>query len=176
MNGFASSGRSPLTPRRTTRRGRAMDRYRHRIVLLITAAALALGVSLMAARPRGGGDGLARHLAPAGSTRPPRRRRSRPLRFTPSTTRWPPLPAEDGGEPRGIVRQSPDGRRTSPSRARAWFHNGDPVTAEDVKFSYERYRGTGPRSSRRGPAGGYRRSPDGAFLLKEPLAGLHDLC
>src|SRR5262249_25618239 len=23
------------------------------------------------------------------------------------------------------------------------FHNGDPVTAEDVKFSYERYRGAG---------------------------------
>jgi len=22
------------------------------------------------------------------------------------------------------------------------FHNGDPVTAEDVKFSFERYRGT----------------------------------
>ena len=23
------------------------------------------------------------------------------------------------------------------------FHNGDPVTAEDVKFSYERYKGSG---------------------------------
>jgi len=23
------------------------------------------------------------------------------------------------------------------------FHNGDPLTAEDVKFSFERYRGTG---------------------------------
>ena len=27
-------------------------------------------------------------------------------------------------------------------RERATFHNGDPVTAEDVKFSFERYRGT----------------------------------
>jgi peptide/nickel transport system substrate-binding protein len=27
-------------------------------------------------------------------------------------------------------------------RAGAMFHNGDPVTAEDVKFSFERYRGT----------------------------------
>lgn len=27
-------------------------------------------------------------------------------------------------------------------RKEAKFHNGDPVTAEDVKFSYERYRGT----------------------------------
>ena len=26
------------------------------------------------------------------------------------------------------------------------FHNGDPVTAEDVKFSFERYRGRAPRS------------------------------
>src|SRR4029077_5050505 len=25
------------------------------------------------------------------------------------------------------------------------FHNGDPVTAEDVKFSFERYRGSGAR-------------------------------
>src|SRR5215469_16098214 len=27
-------------------------------------------------------------------------------------------------------------------RRGATFHNGDPVTAEDVKFSFERYRGT----------------------------------
>src|SRR5712672_2157687 len=27
-------------------------------------------------------------------------------------------------------------------RSGARFHNGDPVTAEDVKFSFERYRGT----------------------------------
>src|SRR3954469_8535619 len=26
------------------------------------------------------------------------------------------------------------------------FHNGDPVTAEDVKFSFERYQGTGAKS------------------------------
>src|SRR6266481_9310631 len=28
-------------------------------------------------------------------------------------------------------------------RKGAKFHNGDPVTAEDVKFSYERYKGSG---------------------------------
>src|SRR5499433_3774187 len=27
----------------------------------------------------------------------------------------------------------------------AKFHNGDPVTAEDVKFSFERYRGAGSK-------------------------------
>ena len=37
---------------------------------------------------------------------------------------------------------SPDGMsHTFVLRAGAKFHNGEPVTAEDVKFSYERYRG-----------------------------------
>jgi peptide/nickel transport system substrate-binding protein len=37
---------------------------------------------------------------------------------------------------------SPDGRTWEfVLRAGARFHNGDPVTAEDVKFSFERYRG-----------------------------------
>ena len=30
-------------------------------------------------------------------------------------------------------------------RKGAQFHNGDPVTADDVKFSFERYRGTAQR-------------------------------
>ncbi len=59
----------------------------------------------------------------------------------------------------GIVKPMP-GKALAPSLAEAWtasqdgliydftlrqgtsFHNGDPVTAEDVKFSFERYRGT----------------------------------
>src|SRR2546429_1604660 len=59
-----------------------------------------------------------------------------------------------------VVKPMPAGRNT-PSLAEPWsqskdgltyefvlrkgvkFHNGDPVTAEDVKFSYERYRGAG---------------------------------
>ena len=30
-------------------------------------------------------------------------------------------------------------------RANAKFHNGEPVTADDVKFSFERYRGGGAK-------------------------------
>jgi len=61
-----------------------------------------------------------------------------------------------------MVRPLP-GHKMAPSLAESWkespdgkvyeftlrkglkFHNGDPVTAEDVKFSYERYRGTAYR-------------------------------
>src|SRR5438477_183387 len=58
-----------------------------------------------------------------------------------------------------LVKPMPAGQST-PSLAESWtmspdwktydfvlrparFHNGDPVTAEDVKFSYERYKGGG---------------------------------
>src|SRR5437879_4586455 len=61
-----------------------------------------------------------------------------------------------------LVRPLP-GQKMGPSLAESWrespdgvtyefklrrglkFHNGDPVTAEDVKFSFERYRGTGAK-------------------------------
>ena len=40
--------------------------------------------------------------------------------------------------------ESPDGLvYTFKLRPGLRFHNGDPCTAEDVKFSFERYRGTG---------------------------------
>src|SRR5438552_11723603 len=59
-----------------------------------------------------------------------------------------------------VVRPLPGGK-TGPSLAESWsesadgltyefklrrgvkFHNGDPLTAEDVKFSFDRYRGAG---------------------------------
>jgi peptide/nickel transport system substrate-binding protein len=41
-------------------------------------------------------------------------------------------------------KESPDGKTYEfKLRSGLKFHNGDPVTAEDVKFSYDRYRGTG---------------------------------
>jgi len=41
-------------------------------------------------------------------------------------------------------RESPDGRMYEFKLRRGLtFHNGDPVTAEDVKFSFERYKGAG---------------------------------
>jgi len=61
-----------------------------------------------------------------------------------------------------LVRPLP-GHKSAPSLAESWkespdgkvyefklrrnlkFHNGDPVTADDVKFSYERYKGAGAR-------------------------------
>src|SRR5438093_2813887 len=54
-------------------------------------------------------------------------------------------------------------------RANAKFHNGEPVTAEDVKFSFERYRGGAAKVLKDGvkeiltPASNRRR-----FVFKEP--------
>jgi len=48
-----------------------------------------------------------------------------------------------GGEPRESWSASEDALTYEFAlRKEARFHNGDPVTAEDVKFSFERYRGT----------------------------------
>ncbi len=54
-------------------------------------------------------------------------------------------------------------------RDRALFHNGDPVTAEDVKFSFDRYRGTAQDLLKQRVAA--VETPDARhvrFLLKEP--------
>ena len=65
-----------------------------------------------------------------------------------------------------LVRPLPGGQKMGPSLAEAWkespdglvyefklrrgltFHNGDPITSEDVKFSYDRYQGAGAREFR----------------------------
>jgi peptide/nickel transport system substrate-binding protein len=51
----------------------------------------------------------------------------------------------------------------------AKFHNGDPVTAEDVKFSFERYRGTSHDLMKSAGRGGRdARRAACRFKLKEP--------
>jgi peptide/nickel transport system substrate-binding protein len=126
-----------------------MIRYRHPIVLLITAAVLALGVSQGTAAPPAGQAVMAWHvtLAPTWfdpSTAPPQ--------ITPFGMLYAihdalvrPLPGHKMGNSLAESwRESADGRMYEfKLRNGLKFHNGDPVTAEDVKFSFERYRGTG---------------------------------
>ena len=125
--------------------------YRHRSVLLITAAVLALGVSQGMAAPStpAGQAVMAWHvtLAPTWfdpSTAPPQ--------ITPFGMLYAihdalvrPLPGHKMGNSLAESwRESADGRTYEfKLRSGLKFHNGDPVTAEDVKFSFERYRGTG---------------------------------
>src|SRR2546422_2540969 len=84
-----------------------------------------------------------------GSTRPrppPRSRRSACCtRFT--TRSCGPLPGQKMGPSLAESwTESPDGVTYEFKLRRGLkFHNGDPVTAEDVKFSFERYRGTGAK-------------------------------
>jgi peptide/nickel transport system substrate-binding protein len=85
-----------------------------------------------------------------------------------------------------MVRPLP-GHRMAPSLAESWkespdgkvyeftlrkglkFHNGDPVTAEDVKFSYDRYRGTAYREFEARVQGVEVVDPlTVRFILKEP--------
>ena len=79
------------------------------------------------------------------------------------------------------------GQPTAPSLAESWsvskdglvyefvlrkgarFHNGDPVTAEDVKFSFERYRGTASKTLRERVAAVETPDPSRVrFRLKRP--------
>src|SRR5207249_2558351 len=54
-------------------------------------------------------------------------------------------------------------------RQGARFHNGDPVTADDVKFSFERYRGAAAKLRKERVAGVEAADPArGRFRLKEP--------
>src|SRR5947207_583459 len=103
--------------------------------------------------------------APRGSTRTGRRpsRSTAPSWFDPSTA--PPQITPFGmlyAIHDALVRPLP-GQKMGPSLAESWtespdgltyefklrrglkFHNGDPVTADDVRFSFERYKGTGAK-------------------------------
>jgi len=124
--------------------------YRHPIVLLIAAAVLALGARQGIAGPSTPGEAvMAWHvtLAPTWfdpSTAPPQ--------ITPFGMLYAihdalvrPLPGHKMGNSLAESwRESPDGRMYEfKLRTGLKFHNGDPLTTEDVKFSFERYRGTG---------------------------------
>ena len=56
------------------------------------------------------------------------------------------------------------------------FHNGEPVTAEDVKFSFERYRGAAHALMQAGRLGGDCRSTARPFKLKDPGRTSYLLC
>src|SRR2546430_1209393 len=90
---------------------------------------------------RGGGDGAARATGCRVLVTP---RRGGRLRAPPPGPRSPgqklgPSLAESWTEgPDGVTYEFKPRRGLK-------FHNGDPVTAEDVKFSFERYRGTGAK-------------------------------
>jgi peptide/nickel transport system substrate-binding protein len=56
------------------------------------------------------------------------------------------------------------------------FHNGDPLTTEDVKFSFERYKGAGAREMHdAGAPGRDRRSARHPLSPQGALARLHDV-
>src|SRR6059036_113680 len=127
-----------------------MRLHRGRIAALLTAALLGLAANPAgAAQP--GEAVMAWHVTLA------------PTWFDPSTA--PPQITPFGmlyAIHDAMVRPLP-GSKMAPSLAESWresadgltyefklrpglkFHNGDPVTAEDVKFSYERYKGAGAR-------------------------------
>ena len=124
-----------------------MDFHRARIVLVFAALILLVAGPARAAQP--GEAVMAWHVTIA------------PTWFDPSTA--PPQITPFGmlyAIHDAMVRPLP-GHKMAPSLAESWkespdgkvyeftlrkglkFHNGDPVTAEDVKFSFERYHGTG---------------------------------
>ena len=126
-----------------------MDRYRHRIVLLVTAAVLALGVSPASAAPPAGEAVMAWHVTLAPTWFDPS---TAPAQITPFGMLYAihdalvrPLPGQKmGASLAESWRESPDGRTYEfKLRSGLRFHNGDALTAEDVKFSFERYHGAG---------------------------------
>src|SRR5207244_9192483 len=66
--------------------------------------------------------------------------------------------------------ESPDGLRYEfVLRKNAAFHNGDPVTADDVKFTFERYRGAAAKLLKDKVRAIEIPAPDRIrFVLKEP--------
>src|SRR5215204_3346027 len=116
--------------------------------LLIATVALAISASTVAAAPPAGQVKIAWHVTLSPSWFDPS---SAPPQITPFGMLY---AIHDA-----LVRPYP-GHKMGPSLAESWhesedgltyefklrpnlkFHNGDPLTTEDVKFSFERYKGT----------------------------------
>jgi peptide/nickel transport system substrate-binding protein len=128
-----------------------MGSHRH-IAWLLVAAALTLGVQEVAAQPTPAGEAVvAWHvtLAPAWfdpSTAPPQ---ITPfgLLYAIHDAMLRPLPGQKMGNSLAESwKESPDGLVYEFKLRRGLkFHNGDPLTTEDVKFSFERYKGAGAK-------------------------------
>ena len=85
--------------------------------------------------------------------------------------------AEDGHSLAESWKETPDGLTYEFKLRRGLkFHNGDPLTAEDVKFSYERYKGAGAKAFQERVQQVEIVDPaDRALSTQRGLAGLHDL-
>ncbi|MBI4608235.1 MAG: ABC transporter substrate-binding protein [Candidatus Rokubacteria bacterium] len=135
------------------RESRTVPSHRRIVSLLLTAAALILGVAQgVAGQPTPVGEVVyAWHvtIAPAWfdpSTAPPQ---ITPFGMLYALHDAPvrPLPGQKVGNSLAESwTESADGRVYDFKLRRGLkFHNGDPVTAEDVKFSFERYKGSGAK-------------------------------
>ena len=127
-----------------------MDLYRRTVALFVVAVCLATWVVGLAAQPRPTGEAVwAWHVTLTPAWFDPA---DTPAQITPFGLLYAlhdalvrPLPGERlGNSLAESWTESPDGLvYTFKLRPGLRFHNGDPCTTEDVKFSFERYRGTG---------------------------------
>jgi len=131
-----------------------MEPSPRRIVLLLTAAVLILGMPHgVAGQPTPAGEAvIGWHVTLAPSWFDPS---TAPPQITPFGLLYAihdallrPLPGQKmGASLAESWKESPDGRVYEfRLRGGLKFHNGDPVTAEDVKFSFERYKGAGSKA------------------------------
>ena len=120
--------------------------------MMLTVAALSLAMTrLAAAQPAPGEVVIAWHVTIAPSWFDPS---TAPPQITPFGMLYAlhdalvrPLPGQKMGNALAESwTESPDGLRYEFKLRRGLkFHNGDPVTTEDVKFSFERYKGAGAK-------------------------------
>src|SRR2546426_2544181 len=131
-----------------------MEPSPRRSALMLTAAVLILGSTQgVAAQPAPAGEAvIGWHVTLAPSWFDPS---TAPPQITPFGLLYAihdallrPLPGQKmGASLAESWKESPDGRVYEfKLRGGLKFHNGDPVTAEDVKFSFERYKGAGSKA------------------------------